>query len=166
MLEMIKRAAEGTYHPKGFDEEDDLQALLFLRLGGTQVADIAHHIFGTPSARTIRTHTSVPQILPSPTFPTRGEIQHNVTAAFEGVIEILGMSERNMLHAVLMFDELATEKRLRWDDKLNKVLGVCREHGHETNLEFTSEEDLEMMWEELGHGKIHLAREVCVVITT
>ena len=35
MLEMIKRAAEGTYHPKGFDEQDDLQALLFLRLGGT-----------------------------------------------------------------------------------------------------------------------------------
>jgi len=34
MLELIKKAAEGTYHPKEFDEEEDLQALLFLCLGG------------------------------------------------------------------------------------------------------------------------------------
>jgi len=27
MLELIKKAAEGTYHPKGYDEEKDLQAL-------------------------------------------------------------------------------------------------------------------------------------------
>ena len=35
MLKLIKKAAVGTYHPKGFDEEEDLQALLFLCLGGT-----------------------------------------------------------------------------------------------------------------------------------
>jgi hypothetical protein len=35
MLEMIKKAVEGMYHPKGFDEEEDLQALLFLCLGST-----------------------------------------------------------------------------------------------------------------------------------
>jgi hypothetical protein len=52
MLELIKKAAEETYHPKGFDEEEDLQALLFLRLGGTRVADTAHHIFGTPGLTT------------------------------------------------------------------------------------------------------------------
>ena len=27
MLELIKKVAEGTYHPKGYDEEKDLQAL-------------------------------------------------------------------------------------------------------------------------------------------
>jgi hypothetical protein len=41
-----------------------------------------------------------------------------------------------------MFDELAIEKRPRWDDKSNKFLGVCCEHGHATSLEFTSEDDL------------------------
>jgi hypothetical protein len=50
MLDLIKKAGEGTYHPKGFDKEEDLQALLFLRLGGAHVADIAHHVFGTPSS--------------------------------------------------------------------------------------------------------------------
>jgi hypothetical protein len=164
MLETIKRAAAGTYHPKGYDEEDDLQALLFLRLGGARVADIAHRIFGTPSARTIRTRTTVSQIIPSPSFPTRNEIQRNIVASFEGLLDGLGMSGQGVLHTVAMFDELAVEKRPRWDDKSNKVLGICREHGSGTSLEFTTEDDLETLWGELGGGKIHLAHEVRVCV--
>lgn len=162
MLEMIKRAAAGTYHPKSYDEEDDLQALLFLRLGGARVADIAHKIFGTPSVQTIRTRTTVPQIVPSPSFPTCNEIQRNVASCFEGLLDCLNVSGQKSLHAVAMFDELAIEKRPRWDDKSNKVLGICREHGDGTSLEFTSEDDLEAVWDELRSGKIHLAHEVCV----
>jgi hypothetical protein len=128
MLELVKKAAEGTYHPKSFEEEDDLQALLFLRLGGARVADIAHRIFGTPSVSVIRTQTTIPQILPSPGFLTCSEIEQNITACFEGLLDMLGNSEQNA-HAVLMFDELAVEKWPRWDDKSNKVLGVCCEHG-------------------------------------
>jgi hypothetical protein len=164
MLELVKRAADGTYHPKGFDEEDDLQVLLFLRLGGARVANIAHCIFGTPSVSTIRTRTTVLQILPSPSFPTHYEIEHNVRASFEGLLDIFGASTQKMLHAVVMFDELVVEKRPCWDDKLNKILGVCREHGRDTSLEFTSEEDLGTLWDELASGKIHLAYEVRVDI--
>ncbi|KAF8476416.1 hypothetical protein DFH94DRAFT_695107 [Russula ochroleuca] len=122
MLELIKKAAEGTYHPKGFDEEDDLQALLFLHLGGAHVVDIAHHIFGTPSVSTIRTCTSIPQILASPSFPTQYEIEHNIAATFEGLLELLGQKSH---HAVIMFDEISIE-----------------------NLEFTSEDDLQTLWED------------------
>lgn len=159
MLELVKKAAAGTYHPKSFDEEDDLQALLFLRLGGARVADVAHRIFGTPSVSTIRTRTLVPQILTSPSFPMYYEIEHNVAACFEGVFDNLGVS---MLHGILMFDEIAIEKRPRWDDKSNRILGVCQEHGRDTSLEFISEEDLQTLWEELSCGKIHLAHEVRV----
>jgi hypothetical protein len=164
MLETVKRAAEGTYHLKGYDEEDDLQALLFLHLGGACVADIAHHIFGTPSAQTIHTHTTVPQIIPLPSFPTCEEIQCNITASFEGLLDGLGISGQKMLHAVAVFDELAIEKWPRWDDKSNKVLGICREHGSGMSLEFTNEDDLETLWDELGSGKIHLAYEVCICV--
>ena len=45
---------------------------------------------------------------------------------------------QNLLHGILMFDELVIEKQPRWDDKSNKFLGVCREHGHVTNLDFMS----------------------------
>ena len=164
MLEMIKKAAAGTYHLKGYDEEDDLQALLFLHLGGARIADIAHHVFGTPSVQTIRTCTTVPQIIPLPSFPTCDKIQRNIVASFSGLLDGLGVSGQKMLHAVAMFDELAIEKRPRWDNKSNKVLGICREHGSGTSLEFTSEDDLETMWDELGGGKIHLAHEVCVCV--
>jgi len=159
ILELIKKAAEGTYHPKGFDEEDDLQALLFLRLGGSRVADIAHCIFGTPSVSVVRTRTTIPQIHPSPAFPTRFEIEHNIAACFKGILDILGTSG-HCAHAILMFDELAVEKRPRWDDKSNKVLGVCREHGQGTSLEFTSEDDLHVLWDELKSERIHLVHEV------
>jgi hypothetical protein len=164
MLETIKRAATGTYHPKGYNEEDDLHALLFLCLGGARVADIAHHIFGTPSARTIRTRTTVPQIIPSPSFPSCNEIQRNIVASFKGLLDGVSISGQKMLHAIAMFDELAIEKRPRWDDKSNKVLGICCEHERGTSPESTSEEDLETLWDELDGGKIHLAHEVCVCV--
>ena len=159
MLELVKKAAAGTYHPKSFDEEDDLQALLFLRLGGARVADVAHRIFGTPSVSTIRTRTIVPQILVSPSSPTCHEIERNITACFEGVLDNLGATA---LHGILMFDKIAIEKRPRWDDKSNKILGVCRENGRDTNLEFVSNDDLQTLWDELSCGKIHLAHKVHV----
>ena len=165
MLKLIKKVAEGTYHLKGFDEEDDLQALLFLHLGGARVADIAHRIFGTPATSTIWSRTTVPQILPLPSFPTRFELEHNISATFESLLDILGGSARKALHAVIMFNELAVEKHPHWDDKSNKILGVCCEHGQDTSLEFTSEDNLQTMWEELACGKIHLAYEVCATAT-
>ena len=160
MLKLIKKAADGTYHPKGFDEEEELQALLFLRLGGTRVADVAHRICGIPAVSTIRKRTMIPQITPSPSFPTSYEIGCNIAASFKAIHELLGVTTQNMLHAVIMFDEISVERRPRWDDKTNKVLGVCREHGQDTSLEFTSEQDLQTLWEELQCGKIHVAHEV------
>jgi hypothetical protein len=160
MLELINKAAAGTYHPKGFDEEEDLQALLFLRLGGARVADIAHRIFGTPAVSTIRTRTIIPHILASPSFPTCYEIESNIATSLDAIRDTLEVSTQKMLHAVMMFDEISVERRPRWDDKTNQILGVCREHGCDTSLEFASEEDLQTLWEELQCGKIHLAHEV------
>jgi hypothetical protein len=159
MLSLIKKAGEGTYHPKGFDEEEELQVLLLLRLGGARIAGIAHRVFGTPSVSTICSQTTVPQILPSPSFSTHYEVLKNIASTFEGILDMMRVSQ-NLLHRILMFDELAIEKRPRWDDKSNKFLGVCREHGHATSLEFMSEDDLAMLWNELESGKIHLSHKV------
>jgi hypothetical protein len=143
MLELIKKAVEETYHPKSFNEEDNLQALLFLWLGA-HVADITHCIFGTPSVSVIHTHTTIPQILLSPSFLTHSELEQNIAACFEGLLDILGTLGQN-LHAVLMFDKLAIEKWPWWDDKSNNVLGVCCEYERGTSLEFTSKDDLDAL---------------------
>ncbi|TFY53533.1 hypothetical protein EVG20_g10072 [Dentipellis fragilis] len=162
MLVMVKKAADGTYHPKGYEEEDDLQALLFLRLGGARVADIAHRIFGTPATSTIRQRTSIPLLLSSPSTPTLSEIRHNVEATFQDMSGLLTGSPGSAMHAVLMFDELATEKRPRWDDKTNKILGICRECGKGRCLDFSSMDDLQLLFEDLEKGTIHLASEATV----
>ena len=160
-LELIKKAAEGTYHLKGFDEENNLQALLFLWLRGACVANIAYYIFGTPSVSVVCTYTTIPQILPSPAFPTHFEIEQNIAAYFEEILDIL-RTLGLCAYAVLMFDKLAVEKQPQWDDKFNKVLRVCCEYGEGTSLESTSKDNLDMLREELKSEKIHLAHKMSV----
>jgi hypothetical protein len=70
------------------------------------------------------------------------------------------INESKAVHAVLMFDELALEKRIRWDPKLNCFLGVCREHAHKASMEFINEGDAEELFEKLDNGDIHYATEV------
>jgi len=66
----------------------------------------------------------------------------------------------NVVHAVVMFDELATEKHIRWDPKTNYFLGVCRQHVYKASMEFINEGDLEELFRCLDDGDIHYAPEV------
>jgi len=93
------------------------------------------------------------------------EIKQNITSSFKAISDILGMSTQKMLHAVLMFDEISVESHPCWDNKTNRILGVCREHRQDTSLEFTNEDDLQTIWDELQCGKIHLAHEVHVNVS-
>jgi hypothetical protein len=42
LLQLLDRANQGLYKPKGFSEEEMLRSILFLWLGGSQVASLAH----------------------------------------------------------------------------------------------------------------------------
>lgn len=77
-------------------------------------------------------------------------------ATFEGILDIVH-SRVKALHAVVMFNELATEKRIRWDSKTNHFLGVCREHTHKTSLEFVNEGVMEELFRAIDD---HYAKEV------
>lgn len=59
-----------------------------------------------------------------------------------------------------MFDEIAMEKCLCWDLKTNYFLGFCREHTHNTSMEFVNEGDLEEAFQSLDDGEVHYAPEV------
>ncbi|KAH9027882.1 hypothetical protein EDB85DRAFT_2170547 [Lactarius pseudohatsudake] len=61
-----------------------------------------------------------------------------------------------------MFDEPAIEQRVHWDDSTNKFLGICREHGHEIPLEFTSERELNILCNAISNNTVHLASEATV----
>ncbi|KAI0258117.1 hypothetical protein BC834DRAFT_836446, partial [Gloeopeniophorella convolvens] len=162
ILLMVQKAADGVYRPKGFDERDNLLASLFLRYGGARLANMTARVFGTPAASTIRKRTNIPILAPSPSMPTLSEVTQNIRAALEAIVDILAGPSEGPCHAVLMWDELAIEQRPRWDDKTNNLLGFCRECTKDTSLEFSSMKDLDVVFDELERGEVHLASEATV----
>lgn len=165
LLASYMAAAEGYYNPRSFTEEEDMKALLLWKLGGNRVAEINHRANNAPSISYLRTRSTVPLIIPSHKKPTADEVTANVDATFDGVLEVIHSPNRSKsIHTVLMFDELATEKRVRWDPKTNYFLGLCREHAHNTETEFTNEGDMEELFQRLDEGKVHHAGEVRVCV--
>lgn len=135
-----------------------MRGLLLWKLGGNRIAQIAHRALGLPGVTTLRNRSLMPPILPSPGAPSVLEIQKNIDACFESMTEVL--HTHNVVHHILMLDEIATEKRIRWDHMTNSFLGVCREHAKNVGLEFNSENDLEELFRSLDDGEVHYAAEV------
>lgn len=158
IINLYHSAAMGLYNPKSYTEQDDMRGLLLWKLGGNRVAQIAHRALGLPGVSTLRTRSTMPPIIPSHGRPTTIEIEKNIKACFESMKEVL--DNRKVVHHVLMLDEIATEKRLRWDHLTNYFLGVCREHGEKVSLEFNSELDQEELFRALAAGDVHYAAEV------
>lgn len=125
-------AAKGMYRPKSYTEEEDMKGLLLFKLGGSRVAGIAHCALGLPAVSTLQSRVTMPSLIPSHASPTPMEVMKNIEACFEGIQDVL--DGKHVVHQVAMFDEIATEKRLRWDENTNFFLGVCREHGMRTSL--------------------------------
>jgi hypothetical protein len=161
MLTQCLKAAEGIYKPKDYQEEDYMRGLLLWKLGGDRIAAIAHRALGLPSITTLRNHSRIQPIVPSPGHPTVAEISQNVEMTFEGLQDILKPAKgaRNR-HGVVMFDEISTEKRIRWEGKTNKFLGVCREHAHKVSLAFNGQSDMEELFRSIDDGDVHYAGEV------
>jgi hypothetical protein len=133
LLASYMAAAEGYYNPKSFTEEEDMKALLLWILGGNQVAEINHRANNAPSVSYLRTCSTVPPIVPSHEQPTIEQVTANVEATFDGVLDVIhDENSSKFIQTVLMFDEIATEKRILWDPKTNYFLGLCREHAHRT----------------------------------
>lgn len=59
-----------------------------------------------------------------------------------------------------MLDEIAVEKRIRWDHRTDYFLGVCREHAHNASFEFCSSDDMDALFQRIDDDEIHYASEV------
>ncbi|KAH9168605.1 hypothetical protein EDB89DRAFT_1909186 [Lactarius sanguifluus] len=127
ILDLVRKAARGLYHPKGYTEEEDLQTLLFLRLGGQ-------------------------------------DLENNLVAALDSLLPTLEM--RGKYHVVLMFDEIAQETRPRWCDRTNQILGWCREHTNGRCMDFNSIADVELLFQDMVDGNVHLAHEVSITVSS
>ncbi|KAJ7592440.1 hypothetical protein C8J56DRAFT_1161638 [Mycena floridula] len=161
-VDLLLKAAAGVYKPRNNSEEAMMQGILLWRLGGVRVAELGHRALGLPGMSTLRANTRMPAMVACHTTPALAEILQNIEACLSsGLREILA-SFSESIHLILMLDEIATEKRLRWDSKTNKFLGICREHGMLVNLEYESEADLDIVVEKLESEDIHYASEATV----
>jgi hypothetical protein len=127
-------------------------------MAGNRVVDFAHRALGLPSRTTLRKRTTVPPIVPSAGWPQAAEVAQNVGACFEGIADVLAAKKPK--HVTLIYDEIATDRRIRWDPRTNSFLGVCRPHANKTSLQFNSEKEIEELFRAKEEGKIHFAGEV------
>ncbi|KAN0139589.1 hypothetical protein V8E53_002618 [Lactarius tabidus] len=155
-------------HLKGYSNEDLMHSIVMLRLGGACVAEFAHRSLSLLGITTIRHNTVLLPLTVSPAVPTLVEIEQNITVCHSGLAGINGSDNFStnldshtrlggLVHQVLMFDELAIEQHVHWDDLTNKFLGICREHSNVIPLEFTSERELDILCDVIGKKKVHLA---------
>ena len=174
LIQQYERAANKLYKPKGYTEEDIMRSIVMLRLGGARVAEFAHRSLSLPSVSTIRRNTIIRPLIVSPSIPTVAEIETNIISCFEALSKVVddAFPQSDLpvktYHQVIMLDELATEKRVRWDDSNDKFQGTCREHNHKLPLTFTSERELDLLCDALQDGQVHMASEVrrfCLTLT-
>ncbi|KAH8981262.1 hypothetical protein EDB86DRAFT_2813049, partial [Lactarius hatsudake] len=156
ILEMVKQAGQGIFRPKGFKEQEDLQTLLFLRLGGRRVAEMAHRMFEIPAPSTVRRRTMIPSLICSASYPLEADLVNNLEAGLESLLPALA------IRAVLMFDEIAQEKRPQWCDRTNKILAVVVSW---RCMEFNSVADAELLLKNVNCGDVHPAHEVSRPVT-
>jgi len=112
LLSLFFAAADGVYTLKSFTEEA-MRAMLVWRLRGNRIAEINHHSQDEPSVTYLWSHSNVPLLVASPVQPTIQQVQKNVEASLDGISkELHSCMNGKVLHTVVMFDELATKKRL------------------------------------------------------
>lgn len=104
-------------------------------------------------------HNHQPLIM-SPSILTVAEIEANILSCFDAlshvVDDVFPQSDSNIYHQVIMLNELATEKHIRWDDSSDKFQGTCREHNQKLPLTFTSKHELDLLCDALQDGQVHL----------
>ncbi|PBK98158.1 hypothetical protein ARMGADRAFT_1043993 [Armillaria gallica] len=159
LMQLFEDAVNGVYHPKNYTEEDILQGILLWKLGGHHVGQIVHCSVYLLGITMLQDGSTIPPLVPSHGHPTLEEVEVNLNASLEGILKRLSQEPGNVIHAVLCFDEIAIEKRLRWDRKMNYFLGVCQEHGSSTSLEFNNLEDLDELLRAIDQKEVHYASE-------
>jgi hypothetical protein len=142
------------------DAREKALAVAMWRVGGGRLAEIGHRALGLPGLSTLRHNTVIRPLLPSAGRPRVEEIEYNIDACLDALPEE-PEARPQILHQCLIMDEVATEKRVRHDDRTNKVVGVCRPHGYLLPLDLQTEKDLETLCDGLREEKAHIAGEVC-----
>ncbi|KAF8324978.1 uncharacterized protein EI90DRAFT_2852529, partial [Cantharellus anzutake] len=163
IVELFTKAAKKAYSAWSFTEQEMELGLLFLWLGGTRLASIAHNAFGTPTVTTLQHNRPTEPLHISTGLPTAHELHHNVSVSL--VAGTFGSTEQpsDVLGAyILMFDEIKIEEVSQYDPSINNIVGVCHEHSDRFALEYASADKADRLFEGVRDGVMHLAAEATI----
>eukprot|EP00798_Chlamydomonas_sp_ICE-L_P005309 gene5309-18554_t len=169
IIEQVSKAAQGVYHAKGWKDDPDAidLAFLVLKIGGPLLLTAVHKATqNLPCVSWVKANGSPPKFAPYYGVDIKSVVKQNIMV-------LVAKSEKASLPGLLptlcawhiRCDEVASEKRLRWCPKTNRLIGICFEHQDVVadNLVFNSIEDLQATHSPVCCGDAHLAVEVLVV---
>ncbi|KAG2123473.1 hypothetical protein DEU56DRAFT_717092, partial [Suillus clintonianus] len=164
ILDKMDSAHKQLFKPRDYDEEEFQLMMLNHSLGGGRVAHLQRKSHGLPSISATKRRLKAQPIIPSPGYPTNKELSHNLGIAFP---DSLNSQEEEPV--TIFADEIKVEERLRWDSAENKIIGVCREHGHSVSLDFVSIAEADAVLAALidvtvpEERRVHLSSEATVI---
>jgi hypothetical protein len=120
VLQLYLNAVVHHYQPRSVNEESVLKGIVLWQLGGARVANFGHRALGLPGLSTLRRYSTMQPIIALYQFPSMGDIERNISTILSGGLldTLKALSQDEILHLVLMVDEIALKKRIRWDTVL------------------------------------------------
>src|SRR5260370_32919455 len=165
IVELFRKAVEKGYAAKSFTEHEMGLGLLFLCLGGTQLASIAHRALGMPAVTTIQHAQPTKPLCISSHLPTTSKLVHNISVSLTAGLfgkddgaDLMKKLESSTY--VLMFNEVKIEETPCYNMAGNSIVGICQEHSALYSLEYTSEHKAYRLFEGVKDGNVHIETEV------
>jgi len=161
-LQMMTKARNGTYHPKGYTSRELDEAILVWKLGGASLLYAENHSFnkGGPSLRCIQRRANIPTYVPMYSDVLESTVKLNCER-FLFDTSRHSPSDKTRCLRVMMIDDVKAEPRARYCSRSGKVLGLCgcaAKNHISTNI--NSAEDCEAIAQALNNGDAHLATEI------
>ncbi|KAK7015571.1 hypothetical protein VNI00_019065 [Paramarasmius palmivorus] len=168
ILSRINDSLNGLYSVKGGYTKRDLdKAFLAKALGGSRLLYALTKSEGYASSETLRRHFKSPKLRPSLSTPTREEIDININKFFDPSLKSpkFTVSERcpSLPGNILMFDGIALETKCRYCTERDAVMGLCREHSKNVDLNVSSINNVEQIRHALFDENTHQdsSKKVC-----
>ena len=131
IISLIHRAVDGDYLARGdfTDAEYDL-GYLALILGGPRLLYALKRVYNVPCAQTLRNKSYIPRLLASLGRPTAEELDSNMCSVLDTTTRPPPKStaDGRLPGICIMGDGVSTELRLRYCQRRDAVIGLCREH--------------------------------------
>jgi hypothetical protein len=163
IYDRLQRAIDGTYFPaSGWTDREFAAAYLVKAYGGPRLLYSMQIAESYPSLTTLRRHHPVAEITVSLKQPNKAEMVANILS-FLGPKTGRNPPANPLIGQVLMMDGVAIEEVCRFDEDRNCVLGVCREHSQNIDLEVKTVDSLKCLQGALhGDGICHHGKDATV----